>query len=124
MEEQRSQKKSFAIETNLADVDTWKFLVEMKKTGYDLHIIFMSTTSLTVLNNRINERVKQGDHYVKPEIVEERYFAGLNLLNHYFDQPDKLQLFDNLKELLLVLEVNNGNITLNLNFYQNGSHNI
>lgn len=42
MEEQRNQRNSFAIETNLADVDTWKFLREMQKTGYNLHIIYIS----------------------------------------------------------------------------------
>src|SRR3954470_6809582 len=53
MEEQRNERNSFAIETNLSDVDTWKFLLEVQKTGYQIHILYMSTDSLDVLNNRI-----------------------------------------------------------------------
>ena len=45
MEEQREHRNSFAIETNLADIDTWKFLLEVQKKGYNLHVnIFPRTT--------------------------------------------------------------------------------
>src|SRR6516165_6111406 len=64
MEEQRELNNSFSIETNLADIDTWKFLLEMQKTGYELHVLYMSTDSLDVLNQRIKERVQLGDHFV------------------------------------------------------------
>ena len=43
-----------------------------------------------------------------PDIVRERYLAGLNLLNHYFDKPDKLQLFDNSVTMELVAEISRG----------------
>ena len=77
MDEQLARRNSFAIETNLADVDTWKFLLEVQKSGYLIHILYMSTDNLEVLNSRIHERTLLGDHFVKPEIVEERYIAGL-----------------------------------------------
>lgn len=110
MDEQRASRNSFAIETNLADVDTWKFLLEMQKTGYELHILYMSTDNLDVLNNRIRERTRLGDHYVKPDIVEERYVAGLKLLNHYFDSPEKIQLFDNSEKTILLAEISQGQV--------------
>lgn len=108
MEEQRKLNNSFAIETNLADVDTWKFLLEMQKTGYELHVLYMSTDNLDVLNKRIKERVQLGDHFVNPSIVEERYVTGLKLLNHYFSRPDKLQLFDNSTTVQLLANIRQG----------------
>ncbi|HEY2726743.1 MAG TPA: hypothetical protein VGI61_06195 [Parafilimonas sp.] len=111
MEEQRKLHNSFAIETNLADIDTWKFLLEMQKSGYALHILYMSTDDFDVLNKRIKERVLLGDHFVNPAIVEERYVTGLKLLNHYFSKPDKLQLFDNSKTANLLAEISKGEIT-------------
>jgi hypothetical protein len=36
--------------------------------------------------------------------------AGLNLLNHYFDKPDKLQLFDNSVTMELVAEITQGQV--------------
>ena len=66
IEEQRNLSNSFAIETNLADVETWKFLLEMQKTGYELHILYMSADNIEVLNQRIRDRVLLGEHFVTP----------------------------------------------------------
>lgn len=110
MEDFRNKQSSFAIETNLTDVDTWKFLINMQQTGYKLHILFLSTDNLEMLNSRIKERTLLGDHFVRPDIVEERYLSSLNLLNHYFERVDKLQLFDNSKSLKLIAEITFGKI--------------
>lgn len=110
VEAQRKQNNSFAIETNLADLETWKFLLEMQKTGYKLHVLYMSTDNLEMLNRRIQQRTLLGDHFVKPDIVEERYVTGLKLLDHYFDKPDKLQLFDNSQKTTLLVEIDKGEI--------------
>ncbi|HWK04159.1 MAG TPA: hypothetical protein VNS58_11040 [Puia sp.] len=110
MNEHLQKRSSFAIETNLADLDTWKFLLEVQRSGYLLHIIYISTNNLDVLNSRIKERHQLGGHFVRPDIVKERYLAGLNLLNHYLEKPDRLQLFDNSVNMQLVAEINKGQI--------------
>jgi len=104
------QKISFAIETNLSDTDTCKFLIETQKTGYNINVIYLSTDNLQLLNARIDQRVLAGEHYVRPDIVEERYINSLNLLNHYFKTPDQIQLFDNSKSLQLIAEIKQGKI--------------
>lgn len=86
---QLEKRNSFAIETNLSDVDTWKFLLEIQKSRYTLIVKYITTDDLELLNRRIKERHKLGDHFVKPEIVRERYINGLNLLNHYWDRQLK-----------------------------------
>lgn len=111
IKEHLENRQSFGMETNLADVPTWKFLIETQKTSYQLHIIYVSTHSLDILNYRIENRVAQGDHYVRPDIVQERYLNGLNLLNNYFAIPDRLQLFDNTLTSTLVAEIELGKIT-------------
>jgi predicted ABC-type ATPase len=110
IEEQTKDRNSFAIETNLADVDTWKFLLEMQKTGYKIHLKFFSTDDIHILNERISERYRQGEHFVKPDVVMERYVNGLNLLNHYFNRPDILELFDNTKKMVRLAEISQGQI--------------
>ncbi len=104
IKEQLEKNNSFAIETNLADDQTWKFLVETQRTGYQIHLIYLSTDKQEVLNSRIAERVILGEHYVRPDIVLQRYEASLSLLDHYFDKPDFLQLFDNSKNMELKAE--------------------
>src|SRR5216684_1371053 len=103
-----NQKVSFGFETNLCDPDTWKSLLEIQKLGYHVHVIYISTSDQSILNSRIESRVQLGGHFVHPEVVRERYLAGLNLLNHYFDKPDKLQLFDHTKTMKLVAEFSRG----------------
>ncbi|HEV2478685.1 MAG TPA: hypothetical protein VGS79_03440 [Puia sp.] len=112
VEEYLQKRGSFAIETNLADVETWKFLVKVQQLGYELNVKYISTDKLELLNNRIAERVLLGDHFVRPDIVEQRYVAGLKLLDHYFDYPDILELFDNSKAMLLVAECRKGQIKM------------
>jgi predicted ABC-type ATPase len=97
--------QSFAMETNLADVETWKFLIKAQKEGYLINLIYLSTFSLDVLQNRIKLRAEAGEHFVRPDIVEERYYSSLKLLRHYFHIPDNLKLFDNTKSLKLIAEV-------------------
>ena len=105
-----STRSSFVIETNLADVDTWKFLLEVQKTGYTLEVLYISTNETDILNLRIEERHLRGEHYVRPDIVAERYISGLKLLNHYFTKPDKLQLIDNSVKMELMAEIESGKI--------------
>ncbi len=88
MKQHLDTKNTFAFETNLSDEETWKFLKGVKSTGYIIHLIFLSTDHLLLLHNRIQERMLRGDHYVRPDIVEERYYVGLKLLGHYFKLPD------------------------------------
>ncbi len=110
MAEYLQQRTSFAFETNLADLDTWKFLIETQKTGYVINLIYLSTDYLHLLNARIDQRVLAGEHYVRPDVVEERYVNSLHLLNHYFKIPDHIQLFDNSKSLELFVEAKRGEI--------------
>jgi len=58
--------------------------MKVQQLGYELHVKYCSTDQLKVLSDRIAERVLLGDHFVRPDIVEQRYISGLKLLDHYF----------------------------------------
>lgn len=95
-------RKSFGIETNLSDEETWKFLKGTKASGYKVHLAFLCTDDIDILHNRIAERARRGEHFVRPDIVEERYYTSLKLLNHYLPLPDVVHLIDNSRLLLPV----------------------
>ena len=101
---------SFAIETNLADKDTWKFLLKTQESGYELEVIYISLNDLSILNARIEERTRRGEHFVRPDVVLERYLSGLNLLDHYFDYPSRLKLLDNTESPTILAEIEKGKI--------------
>ncbi len=102
VQEHLDAKNSFAIETNLADEETWKFLKGVKNMGYRIHLYFLTTDDLQLLHQRIKERTLRGEHFVRQDIVEERYYVSLKLLSHYFKVPDIIQLIDNSTPLVLI----------------------
>jgi predicted ABC-type ATPase len=106
------KRVTFAIETNLSDEETWKFLKEIKKLGYKLYLVYLSTDNLDLLNSRIYERSLRGEHFVRADIVEERYFLSLKLLNYYFTIPDVMQLVDNSETLRPVAMIKEGQLAV------------
>jgi predicted ABC-type ATPase len=89
------ERKSFAIETNLADDDTWRFLMGVQKTGYNVYLNFLNTSDINICIGRVRTRFLHGGHFVRQDIVKMRYDLGLKLLRFYKNIPDRLFLTDN-----------------------------
>ena len=89
------KRQDFAIETNLADEETWLFLVNIQRLGYVVCLTFFSTSDVDICINRVNVRYLQGGHFVRPDIVKMRYENGLKLLRYYKDIPNRLFFNDN-----------------------------
>ena len=90
-----SQKSSFGFETNLADLETWKFIESVQFLGYQIIVTFYCVDDIKLCVDRVENRVKQGGHFVRPDIIKARYDNALKLLSHYKDIPDLLLLVDN-----------------------------
>lgn len=104
------KRQTFAIETNLADNDTWQFLIGIQRLGYTLHLNFFSVSDIDICINRVKNRVLHGGHFVRPDIVIARYKIGLSLLKHYKNIPDHLVLTDNTTKSINSLEMSLGEI--------------
>jgi predicted ABC-type ATPase len=105
------ERKDFALETNLADVETYKTFLEVKKLGYTLNVTFLSVVDTDICLERVALRVKQGGHNVHSDIVKHRYIIGLRLLNHYKNDVDVLTVLDNSTgDLLLQFVMHSGNV--------------
>lgn len=89
--------KSFAIETNLCDVETYKSFQGVQSLGYKILIYFLAVDDVQVCIDRVKQRVSQGGHNVNPDVIKERYAKGLALLKHYKAFPDSLVLLDNIE---------------------------
>lgn len=106
-----SQKKTFSIETNLADTDTYKSLLALKSIGYRINLVFLSTDNVDTCIARVAQRVKQGGHNVNPDVIKARYENGHKLLAYYHRQIDRLTVLDNSSgELSVQLIMENGKI--------------
>ena len=91
-----AKHSNFAIETNLADQDTWLFLKGLKGLGYTVHINFFGVTNVEICIHRVKNRVPQGGHFVHPDIVKMRYEAGLKLLKQHLSVPDLVSVQKNM----------------------------
>ena len=103
-----AKRYDFAIETNLADMETWQFLIGIQRLGYTIHLNFFSISDVEVCINRVHNRVLQGGHFVRPDIVKMRYEVGLKLLKRFKAIPDRLILTDNAEEIIVCIEMIQG----------------
>ncbi len=105
-----AKKASFGFETNLADNETWKFIETIQLIGYQIIIDFFCVDSIQICINRVNNRVKEGGHFVRPDIIKMRYENGLKLLKYYKHIPDTLILTDNSSTPIKFVEMRKGEI--------------
>ncbi len=103
-----AKRHDFAIETNLADMETWKFLMGIQLLGYTIHLNFFGISDVEVCVNRVYNRVLQGGHFVRPDIVKMRYEVGLKLLKRFKSIPEHLILTDNEEESAVCVEMTQG----------------
>ncbi len=89
--------KSFAIETNLCDVETYKSFQGVQSLGYKVLVYFLAVDDVQVCIDRVRQRVSQGGHNVNPNVIKERYVKGLALMKHFRAFPDSLVLLDNIE---------------------------
>ena len=96
MRELAARRENFAFETTLASRSLVRWLAQLQRDGYDVHLLFLWLRSSELAVNRVMERVRQGGHDIPPEVVRRRYRAGLaNLFKLYIPLADGWQVFDN-----------------------------
>lgn len=103
-----AQNQSFAIETNLHDVETYKSFQALQAKGYRITIYFVCVEHVETCIERVRSRVKVGGHNVNPDVIRERYLRGLALLKHYKSLPDVLVLVDNTNVLAVAAVLHKG----------------
>lgn len=92
-------KIDFAIETTLSGKNYLHKVKEWQKQGYEVILIFLWLNSPSLAIERINDRVRQGGHYVSEEIVIRRYYRGIkNLFSYFIPLSDYWLIIDNSKE--------------------------
>lgn len=96
-------RKSFAIETTLS-TGTYRYLVrKAHEQGYQVVLIFFWLPSPAMAQERVAKRVSEGGHNIPPDVIERRYYRGLeNLFDIFMPIVDAWMIFDNSSETSLV----------------------
>ena len=75
MQAHLAKGESFGIETNLHDEATWQYFLALQQRGYAFDLLFLCTSRLETLVERVLNRARQGGHFVREDIIRERYLT-------------------------------------------------
>lgn len=88
--------ETFAIETTLATKVYQQKIKLAQQQGYTITLLYFWLSSPELAQARVETRVREGGHYIAPEVIERRYWQGLRLLfDAYLPLVDEAWLYDN-----------------------------
>lgn len=88
--------EDFAFETTLASRTFKPLLDDLKRRGYQFHLVYLWLQNADLAIKRVQERVRLGGHDVPKEVVRRRYERGLsNFFNLYRPIADSWIMLDN-----------------------------
>jgi len=94
-----TEGRTFGFETTLSTRSYKPMLLNAKKLGYEITLLFFWLQHPDLAIERVKTRVLEGGHNIPPEIVLRRYYRGLhNLFELYLGIPDNVMVFDNSEE--------------------------
>ncbi len=78
------KRVDFAFETTLASRTFAPWIVELLKTGYAFHLVFLWLPNEDFAVARVAERVRMGGHDVPEATIRRRYHTGLRNFFHLY----------------------------------------
>lgn len=91
-----SENENFAFETTLSTRSYKNKIIEAKEKGYRVTLLFFWLQNTELAKERVKTRVSEGGHNIEPEVIERRYFRGIeNLFKIYLPIVDGALIFDN-----------------------------
>lgn len=111
------QYSSFGIESNLNTPLKYNITDRLKQKGYEIDLIYIGIKDVKLLNDRIAERVKLGEHYIPPKEVKQRYEDSLKLLPGKIRSFDQVEIYDNtdINNTTLLMRFEKGKLTFQKN---------
>jgi len=96
IERYRKQKDDFAFETTLSGRSHIAALQTLKRSGYEIHIFYLSLPLASLALSRVKGRVLEGGHSVPEFDVRRRFDRSLsNFFRYYRSLADSWIFFDN-----------------------------
>ncbi|MFJ3076993.1 zeta toxin family protein [Pseudomonas sp. NPDC087029] len=100
---------SFSFETVMSHPSKIAFMQQAQSRGYRTYLYFVSTENPDINIDRVEIRVQQGGHPVRPDLIRKRYTRALALLPNAIACSDRAYVFDNSGERAIWLaEITDG----------------
>lgn len=102
-------RRSFAFETTLAARTYARWLADLRRDGYAVHLFYFWLESADAAIRRVADRVKSGGHHVPDDTIRRRYSRSVrNFLELYQPVVTTWQLYDNSNGGSRLIAFNNG----------------
>jgi len=88
-------RADFTFETILSTERNLLLLQKAKKSGYEIHCIYVLTCNADINIARVRSRVLEGGHDVPEDKIRKRYIKALDLLPKIISVCDKMLIYDN-----------------------------
>ena len=89
-------KAEFAFETTLSTRSYVNTIIDAKKSGYVVTLVFFWLNSPDLAIERVKTRVQEGGHDIPSNIIKRRYYSGVkNLFELYMPISDYWMVIDN-----------------------------
>lgn len=96
VEELLRRGETFALETTLATRIYQQKIRAAQRHGYTVTLLYFWLSSPALAQERVKTRVLEGGHSILPDVIERRYWQGINrLFDSYLPLVDKAFIFDN-----------------------------
>ncbi len=93
-----NKNESFAFETTLASKIFKNKILQAKKQGFTITLVFFWLQNIELAKERVKTRVLEGGHNIESLVIERRYVGGIrNLFNIYIPIIENVLIFDNSK---------------------------
>lgn len=90
--------QSFAFETVMSTPEKVALLSQARERGYEVTLVFVTTSDPDINVSRVANRVAKGGHDVDPSAVYSRYEAAMKLLPAAIEQADSVLVLDNSRD--------------------------
>lgn len=95
LEQLIAERKNFAFETTLSGMAYLKFLKLAKEADHTIILFFVHLYSPELAKERVVNRVSKGGHSIPPDVIERRYFKGMQNFSKYVPLVDDWYVYDN-----------------------------
>lgn len=115
IEELFRDNQSFAFETTLATKCYKNKIIEAKKNGYEVTMLFFWLNNIDLAIERVATRVQEGGHNIPTDVIIRRYKRGIcNLFDIYMPIVDEYMIIDNSdgNRDLIINKLKNNNIEI------------
>jgi len=88
--------ETFALETTLATKMYQQKIRAAQQQGYTVTLLYFWLSSPALAQERVKTRVAEGGHFIAPEVIDRRYWQGIErLFDNYLPLVDEAYIFDN-----------------------------